>query len=138
MEVVSRYTRESGVRQLERQVGAVARKVARRVAAGEEVERTITPKTVRDLLGRPRVHPEHAASANEVGVATGMYYTPSGGDIMFVEAAIRKLHGSSSHVGRDGPVRRLGQRLLDPDRPAWRRHERVSPGGDDLRGDPCP
>jgi ATP-dependent Lon protease len=96
MEVVSRYTRESGVRQLERQVGAVIRKVARRVAAGEQVERTITPKTVRELLGRPRVHPEHAALANEVGVATGMYYTPSGGDIMFVEAAIRKLHGHSS------------------------------------------
>ncbi len=96
MEVVSRYTRESGVRQLERQVGAVIRKVARRVAAGDEVERTITPKTIRELLGRPRVHPEHAASANQVGVATGMYYTPSGGDIMFVEAAIRKLHGSSS------------------------------------------
>jgi ATP-dependent Lon protease len=96
MEVVSRYTRESGVRQLERQVGAVTRKVARRVAAGEHVERTITPKTIRELLGRPRVHPEHAASANEVGVATGMYYSSSGGDIMFVEAAIRKLHGPSS------------------------------------------
>jgi ATP-dependent Lon protease len=96
MEIVTRYTRESGVRQLERQVGAVTRKVARRVAAGEDIERTVTPKSIRELLGRPRVHPEHAASANEVGVATGMYYTPSGGDIMFVEAAIRKLHGSSS------------------------------------------
>jgi ATP-dependent Lon protease len=104
MEVVSRYTRESGVRQLERQVGAVARKVARRIAAGEEVERTITPKTIRELLGRPRVHPEHAASANEVGVATGMYYTPSGGDIMFVEAAIRKLGGFSSPSASDGTV----------------------------------
>ena len=95
MEVVSRYTRESGVRQLERQVGAVARKLARRIAAEETVDRTITPKTIGELLGRPKVHPEHAASANEVGVATGMYYTPSGGDIMFVEAAIRKLHGPS-------------------------------------------
>src|SRR4051794_2510553 len=99
MQVVSRYTRESGVRQLERQVGAVARKLARRIAAGEEVERTVTPKSVRELLGRPRVHPEHAASANEVGVATGMYYTPSGGDIMFVEAAIRKLHGPTPADG---------------------------------------
>jgi ATP-dependent Lon protease len=99
MEIVSRYTRESGVRQLERQVGAVARKLARGIAAGEEVERTITPKRIRELLGRPKVHPEHAASANEVGVATGMYYTPSGGDIMFVEAAIRKLPGPSSSEG---------------------------------------
>ena len=91
MAVVSRYTRESGVRQLERQVGAVARKVARKLAANEHVDTTITPDAVRDLLGRPRVHPEHAAPSDEVGVATGMYYTPSGGDIMFVEAAIRRL-----------------------------------------------
>ena len=48
---------------------------------------------MRELLGRPRVHPEHAAEENEVGVATGMYYTPAGGDIMFVEAAIRRLFG---------------------------------------------
>ena len=95
MEVVSRYTRESGVRQLERQVGAVARKLARRIAAGEEVDRLVTPDRVAELLGRPRVHPEHAGKADEVGVATGMYYTPSGGDIMFVEAAVRKLHGPS-------------------------------------------
>ena len=99
MEIVSRYTRESGVRQLERQVGAVTRKLARRIATGEPVERTVTPTSIRDLLGRPKVHPEQVASSNEVGVATGMYYTPSGGDIMFVEAAIRKLYGSSSNDG---------------------------------------
>ena len=96
MEVVSRYTRESGVRQLERQIGAVARKVARKIAAGDTSELTddtITAEEVRLLLGRPRVHPEHAAEENEVGVATGMYYTPAGGDIMFVEAAIRRLQG---------------------------------------------
>ncbi|MGH7717681.1 MAG: endopeptidase La [Gemmatimonadaceae bacterium] len=94
MTVVTNYTRESGVRQLERQVGAVARKVARRLAAGETAELTITRDLVRELLGRPRVHPEHAAEENEVGVATGMYYTPAGGDIMFVEAAIRRLYGA--------------------------------------------
>ncbi|HEX2717653.1 MAG TPA: endopeptidase La [Gemmatimonadaceae bacterium] len=96
MEIVSRYTRESGVRQLERQIGAVARKVARRIAAGETgaiVDETVTAEEARTLLGRPRVHPEQAAEENEVGVATGMYYTPAGGDIMFVEAAIRRLQG---------------------------------------------
>jgi ATP-dependent Lon protease len=102
MEVVSRYTRESGVRQLERQVGAVARKLARGIAAGETVERTITPRRIRELLGRPKVHPEHASSVNEVGVATGMYYTPSGGDIMFVEAAIRRLSGGGVSSAADG------------------------------------
>ncbi len=96
MSIVSRYTRESGVRQLERQVGAVARKIARKIASGEGVTAQVTPDDVRELLGRPKVHPEHAAQANEVGVATGMYYTPAGGDIMFVEAAVRRLYGMSS------------------------------------------
>ncbi|HWE43953.1 MAG TPA: endopeptidase La [Gemmatimonadaceae bacterium] len=98
MEIVSRYTRESGVRQLERQVGAVARKVARRIASGDTsalTDETLTAEEVGILLGRPRVHPEHMAEENEVGVATGMYYTPAGGDIMFVEAAIRRLHGGA-------------------------------------------
>jgi ATP-dependent Lon protease len=96
MAIISNYTRESGVRQLERQIGAVARKVARRLAAGDQrmiEDGKIDAAEVRELLGRPRVHPEHAAAENEVGVATGMYYTPAGGDIMFVEAAIRRLYG---------------------------------------------
>ena len=101
--IVAEYTRESGVRQLERQIGAVARKVARRIAAGDPKiieDGKIDETEVRELLGRPKVHPEHAADENEVGVATGMYYTPAGGDIMFVEAAIRRLYG-------------YGQRLAD-------------------------
>jgi len=94
--VISNYTRESGVRQLERQIGAVARKVARRLAGGDQQmieDGKIDAQEVRTLLGRPRVHPERAATENEIGVATGMYYTPAGGDIMFVEAAIRRLYG---------------------------------------------
>jgi ATP-dependent Lon protease len=102
--VISKYTRESGVRQLERQIGAVARKVARRIAAGDPKiieDGKIDANEVRDLLGRPRVHPEHAAEENEVGVATGMYYTPAGGDIMFVEAAIRRLYNYGSRSSDD-------------------------------------
>jgi ATP-dependent Lon protease len=93
MSVVSNYTRESGVRQLERQIGAVSRKLARRVASGDSAilsDRTIDANEVRELLGRPKVHPERAAEKNEVGIATGMYYTPVGGDIMFVESSIRR------------------------------------------------
>ncbi len=109
MSVVSNYTRESGVRQLERQIGAVARKLARKIASSEEVEHTVDAETVRELLGRPRVHPEHALPESEVGIATGMYYTPMGGDIMFVEASIRRFYGgreadSSGQVGPGGPV----------------------------------
>jgi ATP-dependent Lon protease len=97
MSVVSNYTRESGVRQLERQLGAVARKVARKIAMGETgpiVDSEITGEEVRELLGRPKVHPERAQESNEVGIATGMYYTPMGGDIMFVEASIRRYYGN--------------------------------------------
>jgi ATP-dependent Lon protease len=109
MSIVSSYTRESGVRQLERQIGAVARKLARKIAASEDVKHVVDAETVRDLLGRPRVHPEHALPESEVGIATGMYYTPMGGDIMFVEASIRRYYGSregdgSAPMGPGGPV----------------------------------
>jgi len=105
MSVVTHYTRESGVRQLERQLGAVARKVARKIAMGETgpiVDGTITAEEVRELLGRPKVHPERAQEQAEVGIATGMYYTPMGGDIMFVEASIRRYYGNRSGDGEQG------------------------------------
>jgi len=111
MSVVTHYTRESGVRQLERQLGAVARKVARKIAMGETgpiVDETITADEVRELLGRPRVHPERAQQEAEVGIATGMYYTPMGGDIMFVEASIRRYYGNrvsdNEQIGPGGAV----------------------------------
>jgi ATP-dependent Lon protease len=109
MSVVSSYTRESGVRQLERQIGAVARKLARKIASSEEVKHVVDAEGVRELLGRPRVHPEHALPESEVGIATGMYYTPMGGDIMFVEASIRRYFGnrdgdSSAPTGPGGAV----------------------------------
>jgi ATP-dependent Lon protease len=109
MSVVSNYTRESGVRQLERQIGAVARKLARKIASSEEVDHVVNEETVRELLGRPRVHPEHALAESEVGIATGMYYTPMGGDIMFVEASIRRYYGNregdtQTQVGPGGAV----------------------------------
>ncbi|MBX7118918.1 MAG: AAA family ATPase, partial [Gemmatimonadaceae bacterium] len=104
--LVSQYTRESGVRQLEREVGKVARKIARRIATrtGEDptVDGVISAEEVRDLLGRPKVHPEKANVAHEVGIATGMYYTPMGGDIMFVEASVRPLAAPQGTDGNGG------------------------------------
>jgi len=107
MSLVSKYTRESGVRQLEREVGAIARKVARRIASGEEhttIEHdgVVTVDDVRELLGRPKVRPEKANAHNEVGIATGMYYTPMGGDIMFVEASTRRLEMAQGEDGKSG------------------------------------
>ena len=88
--VITSYTHESGVRQLERELGKLARKAARKVAAGEATDVSVTGDDVLPLLGRARVHPERAAIEDAVGVATGMYYTPMGGDIMFVEASLVK------------------------------------------------
>jgi len=78
--VVQNYTREAGVRQLEREVGKFARKVARNIAAGKAEKVAATPDDVRELLGRPRVHPERMAEEDTVGVAPGMFSTPMGGD----------------------------------------------------------
>jgi ATP-dependent Lon protease len=110
MAIVSKYTRESGVRQLERQISAVARKVARRIATSNASlgDGRIDAEQVLELLGRPRVHPERAATESEVGVATGMYYTPAGGDIMFVEAAIRRLYSGSPPQPEDNRVQVSG------------------------------
>jgi ATP-dependent Lon protease len=106
MSIVSKYTRESGVRQLEREIGAVTRKVARRIAIKSEhtgIESgVITADEVRELLGRPKVRPEKANEANEVGIATGMFYTPMGGDIMFVEASTRRLETPPANDGNGG------------------------------------
>jgi len=103
MSIISKYTRESGVRQLEREIGAVTRKVARRIASKSDrtgiEDGVIDADEVRELLGRPKVRPEKANIANEVGIATGMYYTPMGGDIMFVEASTRRLEAPPSGDG---------------------------------------
>jgi ATP-dependent Lon protease len=113
LEVISSYTRESGVRQLERELGRLARKVARRIAAGEIDKQTIEQADVRALLGRPKVHPEKMAREDQVGIATGMYYTPAGGDIMFVEASLMKGKGELILTGQ------LGDVMKESARAAW-------------------
>src|SRR5580765_4820643 len=74
-EIITSYTREAGVRQLEREIGKLGRKVARQIASGEIERVAVDARDVDDLLGRPKVHPEHKAREDQVGVATGMYYT---------------------------------------------------------------
>ena len=103
-EVITSYTREAGVRQLEREIGKLGRKVARRVAGGETGHVTVDDKDVDDLIGRPKVHPERKAREDQVGVATGMYYTPVGGDIMFVEASVMRGKGELVLTGQLGDV----------------------------------
>src|SRR6184192_106473 len=101
-EVITSYTREAGVRQLEREIGKLGRKIARQIASGEVERVTVDAKDVDDLLGRPKVHPEHKEGEDQVGVATGMYYTPVGGDIMFVEASVMRGKGELVLTGQLG------------------------------------
>ncbi|HWP37790.1 MAG TPA: endopeptidase La [Gemmatimonadales bacterium] len=108
--LVSGYTREAGVRQLEREIGKVARKVARRIAAREIEHVIVKAEEVRSIVGRPTVYPERAAPTDQVGIATGMYYTPVGGDIMFVEVSIMRGKGELVLTGQMGDVMRESAR----------------------------
>ncbi|HXE58466.1 MAG TPA: endopeptidase La [Gemmatimonadales bacterium] len=112
-EVITGYTREAGVRQLERELGKLARKVARKIATREIDRLTVDRAAVDDLLGRPKVHPEVMAREDQVGVATGMYYTPVGGDIMFVEASTMRGKGELVLTGQ------LGDVMKESARAAW-------------------
>lgn len=104
LSVIQNYTHEAGVRQLERELGKLGRKVARKIASGESDGLEITPTIGQELLGRPRVHPERRAAEDAVGVATGMFYTPMGGDIMFVEASVMPGEGGLVLTGQLGDV----------------------------------
>jgi len=93
--IVADYTREAGVRQLEREIGAVCRKVARTIAEdGRGKKVSITPERVREMLGRARVHSESKRRTNQPGVATGLAWTPVGGDVLFIEATAVRRSGS--------------------------------------------
>lgn len=85
--LISQYTREAGVRNLEREIGTVARKVARRIVTGQAKRARVTDKELERYLGQPRHTPETEGQEDMVGVSTGMFYTPVGGDILFVETS---------------------------------------------------
>ena len=86
--IASRYTREAGVRQMERNIGSVARKVALKIAQGEAESVTVTAADVREYLGPPRFYPEQARKELPAGVATGMAWTEMGGEVLFIEATL--------------------------------------------------
>ncbi|MGC9397692.1 MAG: endopeptidase La [Anaerolineae bacterium] len=111
--IIRDYTRESGVRQLERQIGKVCRKVATKIAEGL-VEKTIeiTPKEVQEFLGKPRYRFEAALRTERPGVATGLAWTPTGGEVIFVEAA--KMPGQNNQLiltGKLGEVMQESARI---------------------------
>jgi len=102
--LIQGYTREAGVRQLEREIKKIARKVARKIATHELEKVAIEGDDVDELIGRPTVHPERAAREDQVGTATGMYYTPAGGDIMFVEVSVMPGRENLVLTGQLGDV----------------------------------
>jgi ATP-dependent Lon protease len=99
-----RYTREAGVRNLEREIANVCRKIARRVAEEKRFPKRITAKKVQDILGPPRFSQEMLQEQDEIGVATGVAWTAAGGDIMFVEVNLMPGKGKLTLTGQLGDV----------------------------------
>lgn len=104
LKVVSGYTRESGLRNLERNIGTVCRKVARKVAEKGVFKKTITEKDIIKFLGPEKFYPEDELKNNEVGVVTGLAWTPYGGDVLFVECNKYKGKGNLVITGQLGDV----------------------------------
>ncbi len=105
--IISDYTREAGVRQLEREIGTVCRKVARQVAEGELPRKlTITEPRARELLGKRKFFSEARRRTSRPGVATGLAWTPFGGEVLFVEASAMPGRGRLTTTGQLGDVMR--------------------------------
>jgi ATP-dependent Lon protease len=106
--IIGDYTREAGVRNLEREIGAIARKIAREVAEGRLGNRrvSISEKRARELLGRRRFFSEAKRRTREPGVATGLAWTPVGGDVLFIEATAMPGSGKLTITGQLGDVMR--------------------------------
>jgi ATP-dependent Lon protease len=112
--IVQDYTREAGVRNLERQIGTVCRKTVARVAAGETTTSTpiqITPEVVRDYLKKEKFESETSETIEIPGIATGLAVTPVGGDILFIEATRMKGKGEFTLTGQLGDVMRESARI---------------------------
>ena len=102
-----RYTREAGVRNLEREIGAVCRKIARRVAEGEiDGPIRVEPEQLAELLGPEKYEPELAEQGSLPGVAVGLAWTPAGGDILFIESTQMPGRGELKLTGSLGEVMR--------------------------------
>lgn len=104
-EIIDGYTRESGLRNLERTIGKICRKIARKVAEGDGKETfRITPKTVEKFLGPRKFEDEEELKTNEVGIVTGLAWTPYGGEVLFVECNKYKGKGNMVVTGQLGDI----------------------------------
>jgi ATP-dependent Lon protease len=104
--IILQYTQEAGLRQLEREIGAVCRKVARRIAEGQTETVRVTPQNLHEFLGTPKIQPEEILKKDQIGVATGLAWTAVGGDVLFIEALRLKGKGNLVLTGQLGEVMR--------------------------------
>jgi ATP-dependent Lon protease len=102
--IIQRYTREAGVRNLEREINSICRKVARKVVVDAASSDEITPEKVTEYLGVPRFRPTLAEERNEIGVATGLAWTEVGGEILVTEATLMPGRGRLTLTGKLGDV----------------------------------
>ena len=102
--IINGYTREAGLRNLEREVARIARKVARKVAGGSKEGVRILPSALGRYLGAPKVLPDEALKKDAVGIATGLAWTATGGDVLFVESTAMKGRGRLTLTGQLGEV----------------------------------
>ncbi|MCS7039652.1 MAG: endopeptidase La, partial [Caldilineales bacterium] len=102
--IIRDYTREAGVRNLEREIGQICRKAAVKIAAGEVDHIEVTPTLVREFLGKPKFFFDAALRTERPGVATGLAWTPVGGDVLFIEATRMKGKGNLTITGHLGDV----------------------------------
>jgi len=104
--LIRHYTREAGVRNLERNIGTICRKQARRLAEGKTEKLVVTPEIIQDFLGGIKVRSEGeiAERTKRAGVVVGLAWTPSGGDVLFVEANVMKGKGGFTMTGQIGQV----------------------------------
>ncbi|TAN60193.1 endopeptidase La [bacterium] len=103
-QIISEYTREAGLRNLEREVASICRKIARKVAEGKKGANVITSQNLHEFLGVPRFLPEDGQEKDEVGVTTGLAWTPVGGEILYIETTIMKGKGQITLTGHLGDV----------------------------------
>jgi ATP-dependent Lon protease len=102
--LIRQYTYEAGVRELERQIGAICRKIARRVAEGRKYPRRIVPSLLPSLLGPDRYDYGLAEERDEIGVATGMVWTTNGGDVLAIEVSVVEGKGNLTLTGQLGEI----------------------------------
>lgn len=103
-QIISHYTREAGVRNLEREIANLCRKVAKQVAEEKGNKFSITAENLHEFIGVPKFLPEEEMKENEVGVATGLAWTEAGGDVIYIEATVLKGKGSLTLTGQLGEV----------------------------------